>query len=161
MSQFQLKGVDELRKKLEMLRGEAVDKAIRSATGTGAKVIRESAIANVASLNDPNTPEDIGKNIVQRPTPKRYRQMGEVKIRIGVLGGAKAPKENGSIRTSGKKPLPGGDTYYWRFLEFGTNKIAARPFMRPAMGSGQAAFDAFSTKLDKRLNRLLKIKKTK
>jgi len=27
----------------------------------------------------------------------------------------------------------GGDTFYWRFLEFGTKSIKARPFMRPAM----------------------------
>ena len=158
MSEFDIKGVDALRAKLRQLAGADAQKIVRSATGAGAKVLRQAAIANVQALNDPSTPEDIGKNIVQRPTPKRYARGDEVKIRIGVLGGAQAPTGNGSIRTTGKKPLPGGDTYYWRFLEFGTAKVAARPFLRPAMGQGQAAIDAFAQQMDKRLDKLLKQK---
>lgn len=159
MSNFELKGVDELRARLKQLSGEEAAKAFKSATGAGAKVIREAAIANVQALNDPATPEDISKNIVQRPVPQKYNRRGDMKVRVGVLGGAAAPKGNGSIRTSGKKPLPGGDTYYWRFLEFGTQKVAARPFLRPAMDKGQAVVDAFADRLGKRMDRLIKGRK--
>lgn len=158
MSQFELKGLDELRKKLEFLRGDNAMKAMRSATGAGAKVIRKAVIANVQAINDPATPDDIGKNIVQRPTPKRYAKNGDIKVRVGVMGGAKTTKGAAAEIASGKNALPGGDTRHFRLVEFGTSKVAARPFMRPAMSQGQAAFDAFSSQLDKQLNKILKPK---
>ena len=158
MSQFELKGMDELRRKLADLRGDSAQKAFKSAAGAGAKVIRQAAIANARTVDDSLSPEMIAANIVQRPTPKRYQRNGDVSVRVGVLGGAKAPTGNGSIRTAGKKPLPGGDTYYWRFLEFGTQKMAAKPFMRPAMDKGQEVFDAFAAQLTKRVDKALKVK---
>jgi HK97 gp10 family phage protein len=33
---------------------------------------------------------------------------------------------------AGKKRNVDRDSYYWRFVEFGTSKMSARPFMRPA-----------------------------
>lgn len=158
MSQFELKGLEELRSKLADLRGENAMKAFKSAAGEGAKVIRLAAAANASAVDDSLTPEMIAANITQRPTPKRYARNGDVRVRVGVLGGAKAPTGNGSIRTSGKKALPGGDTYYWRFLEFGTQTIAAKPFMRPAMADGQGAFDAFAAQLGKKVDRMLKVR---
>lgn len=52
--------------------------------------------------------------------------------RMGVKGGARKPdvasfgeRFFGTAKTQKK-----GDAYYWRFLEFGTSKMPARPFLR-------------------------------
>jgi HK97 gp10 family phage protein len=38
--------------------------------------------------------------------------------------------------------------YFWRFIEFGTSKLVARPFMRPAFEAKQSeALDRFVTRL--------------
>ncbi len=43
-------------------------------------------------------------------------------------------------------------TYYWRFIEFGTRKMAARPFLRPAFdGCEHEAVSAMTDKLEQRL----------
>jgi len=34
-----------------------------------------------------------------------------------------------------RESQPGGDTFYWRFLEFGTETAPAKPFMRKALSS--------------------------
>lgn len=47
-------------------------------------------------------------------------------------------------------------TYYWRFVEFGTRKMAARPFLRPAFdGCEHEAVDAITDKLDQRITTAL------
>ena len=41
---------------------------------------------------------------------------------------------NAATSTKGRKVAAGGkfDAYYWRYVEFGTSRMAARPFLRPA-----------------------------
>lgn len=69
-------------------------------------------------------------------------------MRVGVLGGAKAPAiQSGEFKGKGKGN-PGGDTYYWRFLEFGTENMPAHPFMRPAQDNN-AATNKFAEEMKK------------
>jgi HK97 gp10 family phage protein len=49
--------------------------------------------------------------------------------------------------SKGKKIIAGGkfDAYYWRYIEFGTSKMAARPFLRPAFeAKKEAAIEALT-----------------
>ena len=60
--------------------------------------------------------------------------------------------------TAGSKENPGGDTFYFRFLEFGTSKVPARPFLRPALNNNvDGVQDGFVTdfkdQLDKEIAR--------
>ncbi|HEL8386180.1 TPA: hypothetical protein U0D20_004949, partial [Escherichia coli] len=51
----------------------------------------------------------------------------------------------------------GGDTWYWRFLEFGTEHVAARPFMRPAMNGADAeVVSTFARELEKAVDRAIR-----
>ena len=44
--------------------------------------------------------------------------------------------------------------FYWRFLEFGTSKMAKRPFLRPAFESKKtAAVEAMRDYMDKRIDK--------
>lgn len=50
---------------------------------------------------------------------------------------AVVPVATGKLRDSIQQVEPGGitfgDAFYWRFLEYGTSKMAPQPFVRPAM----------------------------
>ena len=55
-------------------------------------------------------------------------------------------------RFQGKKKNLSQDAWYWRFIEFGTIKMAARPFLRPALEvKRQEAIDAITTRLASRI----------
>jgi len=78
-----------------------------------------------------------------------FRKTGQFRFKIGVAGGAKSQLDNDENK--------GGDTYYWRYLEFGTSKMAARPFMRPALESSKdAVMDEFFNEMTKVIDRALK-----
>lgn len=51
-------------------------------------------------------------------------------------------------KANGTRTSIQGDTFYWRYLEFGTSKMAARPFLRPAFEAQKnAAIEVFKTTL--------------
>lgn len=121
-------GADEIVRKLKLLPERIGRNAMRRALRKGANVIRDQARVNAKALDDNLTREAIWKNIVtQGMGRKREKQAGGVGMRVGVLGGARA--------TGGDPSAPGGDTFYWRFVHFGTSEIAARPFLTQAMVS--------------------------
>lgn len=173
--QFQLDGLDDVLKKMDGLVHDIKFKGGRFALRRAARVLQQQAIENAERLNDPETTEEIAKNVVVRWSGRRYRRTGDLMFRIGILGGArsssksavkserrrrragiKSLKELGEIEGKGKGN-PGGDTYYWRFLEFGTAKMAARPFMRPVPGqAGQKAVSEFVTQYGKALDRAIR-----
>jgi len=58
--------------------------------------------------------------------------------RVGVQGGARKKDKPGALKKflTGAKDAP-ANAYYWRFLEFGTSKMEAKPFLRPAWESSR------------------------
>lgn len=143
-------GMAELKEKLEKVSNDMVNKGGRSALRSAANVIRKEAKLNAERIDDPNTPEKIADNIAVRWDRDTFRKTGNPAFKVGVLGGA---KKGGKKSGAGK----GGDTFYWRFLEFGTAKMAAKPFMRPAMDAKQQeAVDKFVEAYKKQLDKVLK-----
>jgi HK97 gp10 family phage protein len=60
-------------------------------------------------------------------------------------GDLKASIESASTGLSGRIGLvalggPTGPSYYWRFVEYGTKYVPARPFFRPAVESEREGF---------------------
>lgn len=158
--QVKVDGIDPIVRKLELLPERFGRRGLRRALRKGANVIRNGARQNAKMLDDPETSNSIAKNIVtQGMSAMREKAMGGVGMRVGVLGGSKSKKGGGSYAVGGSKSNPGGDTWYWRLLEFGTSKMAARPFMRRAMANNaMGAYDAFAnsaeSELDKELAKL-------
>lgn len=163
-------GIEALSKKLEGLSYDMSRKGGRFALRKAAQVIRNQARENAIALNDPQSAEEIAKNITERWAPKFNARTGDLMFRVGIMGGVfgklkgdetgvygdkftKATRKRGSINGD----LPGGDTRHWGYLEFGTEKMAARPFMQSAMHqSAQTATDTFIFQYGKALDRVLK-----
>jgi HK97 gp10 family phage protein len=155
--EFTMTGLEDLQAKLKEISKDMQTKGGRFALRKAAQVVRDKAIQNAAGVDDAKTKEDISKNIVERWNGRLNKQTGDLGFRIGVLGGAKAPAiASGEVAGKGKGN-PGGDTFYWRFLEFGTKDIAARPFIRPAMDAskGEAA-DTFVREYTKAVERAIR-----
>lgn len=175
--QFSIEGMDELIPKLEGITYETKYKGGRAALRKAAQVVREAARANALRIDDPETSEVIAKNIVERWNGRVFRRQGDLAFRVGVLGGARAVLTDRARRKSARrrerlgqsslgslgeiagsgKANPGGDTWYWRFLEFGTERARAQPFLRPALEQNiLAATDTFVREYDKALDRAIK-----
>jgi len=148
-------GVAELSKRLEALKYDARLKGGRFALRKAAQVIRDQARTNAMSVDDAATPESIPKSIVERWSNQYNKRTGDLMFRVGVLGGAKDTAV--SISKSGKEKWTGTELFYWRFLEFGTEKMRARPFFARALPeSSQRATDTFITEFNRALDRALR-----
>ena len=168
----ELEGINELTLKLKGLSNDLQYKGGRFALLKASNIVRAAAIKNVERFDDITTSEEIGKNIVTRWGSRRFRATGDLMFRVGVLGGARqrdTQKKQRRRERSGATSLvdlgevtgkgkgnPGGDTFYWRFLEFGTESISAKHPMRDALSqNAQAATNEFIKQYDKSIDRYL------
>lgn len=146
---FKLEGAEALHKRMQAVGHEISYKGGRYALRKAANLIAERVKENALRLDDPATGEKIAANVAVRWSSKQFKQTGDLAFRVGILGGA-GSKQKG-------KPGPGGETRYWRLLEFGTRKMPAQPFMRPALESNQQeAIQEFMKQADKAIDRAVK-----
>ena len=146
-----IQGLDELIEKLNSVSYDMKRKGGRAALRKAAKVISDAAKRGAEAINRSETSNSIPANIRIQWGNRTFNRTGDLLFRVGVDGGAayKAGNKNAS--------RPGGDTFYWRFLEFGTQKIAAIPFMRPALEENTAkALDTFVVEYKKYIDRAIK-----
>lgn len=152
--EFYIKGLEALNKRLKTIGTDMKKKGGRFALRKAANIVRDAAKANAKALDDPQTPEEVFDNIVVRWSGRQHRRTGDLPFRVGVLGGAKQPKSETQV--SGKVN-PGGQTFYWRFLEFGTEKAPAYEFMLPALTRNiDRVTNEFILQYNRKLDRLLK-----
>ena len=152
-----VEGLEPLLARMENLSYDLRKKGGRFAMRKAANLVRDKARQNAAQVNDPKTPEEIAANIVVRFSPKDFKRNGDLVFRVGVLGGARGhAAASGEVAGKGQAN-PGGDTFYWRFLEFGTINMPAQPFARRALSENiQAATDEFVLHYNKSLDRAIK-----
>src|SRR5690625_1124328 len=129
---------DALIKKIRQLPVRLGNKAGRRARRKGGNVIREQARNHAKRGDDPESANSIWKNItVAGGGRRRERQRGGAMMRVGIRGGARNMSKYGEFRGKGKGN-PGGDTWYWRLIEFGFvhwktgRHIPPRPFTQDA-----------------------------
>ena len=66
---------------------------------------------------------------------KQIRELSDNQRQVFYVGVRQGKK----YRNQGKKGNLSQDAYYWRWVEFGTSKMAARPFLRPAFEATKVA----------------------
>lgn len=156
MISFKLEGLGEMQAKFASVRYDLRRKGGRAALRKAAQLVRDDAIRRAQAIDDPQTAETIARNISERWNGRLFKNTGDLGFRVGVLGGAR--DESGKV--PGKKSVkenPGGDTFYWRFVEFGTERMRARPFLRPALATNvQKATDLFVSEYSKSIDRAIK-----
>jgi len=137
-----VKGLRELGLAMQGLSADIAGKIARQAVAAGAGVVRKAARAKA-----PRDSGNLQAAVVMKRLSKRETRLTEeyiVTARKGRTKDAKAAKAG-----TGKL---GKDAYYARFVEFGTVKMPARPFMRPALENNtQAATDAIAARLRARI----------
>lgn len=151
MIEAKLTGLDAVLAKLSAVKYETRYKGGRFALRKAAQVWREAGKANASRIDDPETGRSIAANIAERWNGRVYKATGDLAFRVGVLGGARLQKN--------PDEAAGAPTPHWRLIEFGTEKMAAQPFLRPAAEQNiQSATDAFISQYGRALDRALKKK---
>lgn len=142
-------GFDGLRGKLRLLSDEGQSKSAKFAGRKAADVLRAAVSKEAASVDDSSTTNSIEENIASRFSGKHFKRTGDVKYRIGVRGGASSRQAN--------ERNPGGDTFYWRFLNFGTQNMPQHMSLeRGAQKSESEVFQTFRIQYGKAIDRALK-----
>jgi len=118
MEDMQIHGLDELRRALKRLPEKVAQKHLKKSTSQAATLVVRAA-KGLVPVNTGLVKSSIKKKAMRSPV-KTQATTG-----IGVLAASK--------KVRAKKNL--GDPYYWKFVEFGTSKMPARPFLRPAFES--------------------------
>lgn len=130
-------------KKLKTLTPKLKKKALNAAVRKGANVWRDAARSKALQLDDPETASKISKEIATAYSGRESKKVGGSVMRVGVRGGAKPVKGN-------------TDTGHWRLLEFGTEKMAAQPFMRQAQSENiDKTIVTVATNLDKSIDKII------
>ncbi|WP_110642454.1 HK97-gp10 family putative phage morphogenesis protein [Salinicola sp. CPA57] len=149
---FDVHGLAALGDRLEGLQYDIKRKGGRFALRKAANVVRDQAIANAKRIDDPESAADIAENVAVRWSGRYFKQTGDLKFRVGIMGGA-----GGRAKSDALASLPGGDTRHWRHVEFGTQYARAQPFMRTALASSiDAASQEFVTQYGKSIDRALR-----
>ena len=125
-----IEGLADLERALRELPDRVAKNGLRVSVYAGAKVIRDEArqrAPKAAQALGPNQPPPgtLKRSVIMKHVPElsgQTRQTFFVLVRHGK-----------KYRKQGKKGNLSQDAWYWRFVEFGTRKMRARPFLRPAL----------------------------
>jgi HK97 gp10 family phage protein len=155
-NEFELQGLDQALKRLRSFTPKLQRRGLRAAVRKGANVVRKAARQNAKRIDDPETANQIARNIATQASARLGRKNGGIAIRVGVKGGARKGRAGQSYATLGDKSNPGGDTWYWRFIELGTSRTRAQPFLLPALENNQvAATAAVANELERQIDKLV------
>lgn len=148
---FKIEDYSKIIKKFEELSEKVQKTHAFGAARRGAQVIANNIQKSALRVDSSLTPEQISKNVGVQRASKISKKEKAAAYRIGIYGGAKDnPKNEGN---------PGGNTFHWRFLEFGTEHMEAKPFFRDAFeSSGPEAAKAIGDSLKKRIEKEAKKK---
>lgn len=168
---IKVEGLQLLGERMKNLSEDMKNKIARAATAAGAAVIKKGAQARV-----PVKTGTLKKGIVIKRLPAgeaapltsqhivtvstREMKKYAVKSRASIveLQGPIAPDASGRRKTKllGRKDSyeSYGDLFYGPFVEYGTVKMAARPFLRPAFDNGKGeAIQAMKSRIEARLKK--------
>lgn len=146
---FSITGLDSLLRKLDSLSYDVRRKGGRAALRKAAQLVVQKAKEGAERIDDKETGRSIADNIALRWNGKLFKQTGDLGFRIGVLHGA--------VLKNGGDLSPNSPTPHWRLIEFGTEKMAAVPFMRPALANSiSEATNTFVSEYEKAIDRAIR-----
>ncbi|MBI6886457.1 HK97-gp10 family putative phage morphogenesis protein [Pseudomonas putida] len=146
---FSILGLEGLLGKLATVSVDVRHKGGRAALRKAAQVVVQKAKAGAERIDDKATGRSISDNIALRWNGRLFKRTGDLGFRIGVLHGA-VLKDGGEL--SSNAPTP-----HWRLIEFGTEKMPAAPFMRPALADSiSEVTNTFVTEYEKAIDRAIR-----
>lgn len=140
MVKIEIQGLRDIERAMLALPGKMDKKLLDQGLIQGAMLVRDEARNKVPLLRVPDARRLRGT--VQRAIragrvrPEQYT--ATVWVRVRPLTGAQRTRFKKKRGKGGGADNP-RDPFYWAFLEFGTSKHPARPFMRPAFESRKFA----------------------
>ena len=143
-----IEGLDNLKRKLAEVPKAMRKRVLRNALAAGAREVRDVAKRNApvmtlgTSLKAPYRKPGTVKQAIRVRTSKADRRAGDVGVFVNVR-----PAKAG--QRGAKNP---NDPFYWRFLEFGTKKMPARPFLQRATSALPKALTIFQERIAKWIN---------
>lgn len=147
--EFSLIGLDSLLGKLDAVSYDVKRKGGRAALRKAAQVIVEKAKEGAERIDDKDTGRSISDNIALRWNGRLFRASGDLGFRIGV--------QHGALLKDGGDLSPNAPTPHWRLIEFGTEKMAAAPFMRPALADNiSQVTNTFISEYEKTIDRAIR-----
>lgn len=144
-----VKGLSDLKKKLDGMVDDMRRKALRSAVAAGARVIVLDARAR-APKKTGDLKKSIGsrRDILESRKDYEVRAVSVFKVK-GVYGNNARNRQKGRV---GKTYLQDPPTFYWKFNELGTVRQPAKPFVEPALSQNiQRVTDAIKDRLADRI----------
>ncbi|AHC81957.1 hypothetical protein X969_08235 [Pseudomonas monteilii SB3078] len=147
--EFSILGLDGLLGKLGAVSVDVRHKGGRAALRKAAQVVVRKAKEGAERIDDKATGRSISDNIALRWNGRLFKRTGDLGFRIGVLHGA-VLKDGGDLSTNAPTP-------HWRLIEFGTEKMPAAPFMRPALADSiSEVTNTFVTEYEKAIDRAIR-----
>lgn len=99
----------------------------------GARIVRDDAKNRVPLLKEPDARRRRGtlRRAIRAGRVRPTQYAATVWVRIRQLSGRQRASFKAKNRGAKGADNP-NDPFYWRFVEFGTSKMPAKPFLRPA-----------------------------
>lgn len=154
----EVEGLGELLRRLEALPKEIAGKnggPVRRALGRAARLVRDEVRANA-----PKRTGKLEANVIaarvrdDRPPGVSERFVVSVRGRKARYADTRENRRAGRV---GQTYQRDGEAFYWKFIEFGTAKMAARPFIQPSFAARAAdALDEFTKALGADLEKIVR-----
>lgn len=156
MAEVKIEGLKEAVAALRALPAELASKnggPIRSALYRAAKVIKDDAIQRAPTGTGTPRPGNLKKNIILIRDRNPGRENGAAERYVVTVRKKRMGKNSNALF----RVLKGGDAWYAHFVEYGTSKQPAQPFLRPAFESKKhEALQVFVTELSKGVDRAVR-----
>ena len=150
MISAKVNGIPELKAALAALVPKLRRQALRNALAAGARIVRDDARRSAPvlqpTLRAPYRRAGTVRGAISVRTSKIAQRAGDVGVFVNVR-----PAKRG--QRGAKNPA---DPFYWRFLEFGTSKMTARPFLQAGVRRLADALDKFKGVIGPQIDKMNK-----
>ena len=158
MLELTTQNLDQIIREMRELTPRLQKRALGQAGRKAMAIVQRAARENLDKQTGPDSTGALRKAIVVRQNARQGRRLGGAMIQVGIRGGAKSYVNSAQNRRSkrvGQTYEQGGNQFYFRFLEFGTRKMRARPFLQPALKDNiQPVTSTMAAELQKAIARL-------